>query len=664
MKKIFTLAVLISGLALNAQYYINNYTTAAQNPGGLNTDAEYPVGSGLDPSWTTFHASSASPAWSTAQTIPFTFNFNGSPETQFKVSNSGCLTFDVSTAVAAPAFATASLPSALIPDKSVVIWGPQGTGANDNVVKKTFGTAPFRQHWIFFTSYTSGTGWTYWSIVLEETTNNIYVVDQRTNVQLTNMAIGIQLNSTTAYAVNGGSNNVVSSNTNDALPDDNGYYEFVPGNRPVADMAAISEPVALYVLMSAAPFSIQTTFRTFGSANVTNYDMNYSVNNGPAVTGNIGSVNVATQASTTGTHPTPWNPGVSGLYNLKVWASNINGNPDNYVYNDTIAFVVNVVDTLTNRITLLEVFTSATCVPCVAGNQNMDDNIIPNISNYTVIKYQQDFPGTGDPYQTTESVNRRLYYGINSIPRMEIDGQWDLNAASLTVPIYNSYQQVPAFMEIGITSAYYSGTNVSVVGLIKPLINYSGNNYSYHVVVIENQTTGNVASNGETSFNQVMMNMHPTETGTAVSSLTAATPINVNVTVPMGTTNVEQMSDLKVVIFVQDDDTKEVLQSAWLDVLPNAIADLDANGNGISNVYPNPATENVTMEYNVAETQQVSWTMTNTLGEVVRIGTNESATQGANRVNVATSDLADGVYFMNLTTTEGVYTQRVVISHQ
>ena len=664
MKKLFTLAVMMSGLALNAQYYINNYSTALMNPGNLNNDAEYPSGGGLDPAWVQICSSGASPIWSSNQNIPFTFNFNGSPETQYKVSNSGCVTFDVATAVAAPAFASASLPSASVPDKSVVIRGLSGTGANDFVMMKNFGTAPFRQHWIFFTSYTAGSGYTYWSIVLEETTNNIYVVDQRTSVAITNLAIGIQVNSTTAYALNGGSNNVSSVAGASALTDDNGYYEFVPGTRPLVDMAAVSETVPSYLVLSQAPFNIATTFRSFGSANVTTYDMNYSVNGGPTVTGNISSVNVATQASTTGTAPTSWNPAVSGTYNLKVWASNINGNSDTYVYNDTLNFIVDVVDTLTNRVTLLEVFTSATCVPCVAGNQNMDNNVVPNISNYTVIKYQQDFPGNGDPYANTESVNRRLYYGINSIPRMEIDGQWDLNAASLTVPVFNSYQQQPAFMEIGITSAYYSGTNVAVVGQIKPLINYSGNNYSYHVVVIENITTGNVATNGETSFNNVMMNMNPTETGTAVTSLTAGSPINLNVTVPMAGTNVEQMGDLKVVIFVQDNDTKEVLQSAWLDVLPNSVADLDANGNGISNVYPNPASDNVTMEYTVAESQPVTWTMTNTLGEVVRTGVNQSANQGANQVSVETADLANGVYFMNLTTNEGVFTQRIVISHQ
>jgi hypothetical protein len=663
MKRIFTLAVLCFAATVSqAQYYYNDFTSAATNPRNLNTDAEYPVGGGLDPTWTTFHNPSASPAWSPTQTIPFTFNFNGSAETQFKVSNSGCLTFDVSSPVAAPSFTSVSLPSATVPDKSVCILGLSGTGTNDYVVKKTFGTAPNRQHWIFFTSYTNGSGYTYWSIVLEEGTNNIYVVDQRNSVALTSAAIGIQVNATTAYALNGGSNNVSALAGTDPTSADNAYYEFIYGSRPAEDMSAVGESVPSYVVLSQAPFSIVADFRSFGANNVTSYGINYSVNNGPAVTGTISSVNVATQGTTTGTHPTGWTPGATGIYNIKVWADNINGNPDAVNYNDTFYFAVNVVDTLTTRKSCMEVFTSSTCGPCVAGNANMDNNIVPNIQNYTIIKYQQDFPGNGDPYANTESVNRRGYYGISSIPRMEIDGQWDGNAAALTVPIFNSYQQVPSFMEIAINSVYYAGTTVTVSAQIKPLINYGGSNYRYHVVVIENQTTGNVGTNGETSFNQVMMNMHPTETGTAITSLTALTPININVNVPMAGTNVEQMSDLMVVIFVQDNDTKEILQSEWMNIVPNGVQDLDASGNGINNLYPNPAQDQVTMQYSVSENQQVNWTMTNMMGQTVKQGENESANQGKNQIDVNTSDLTPGVYFMNLTTNDGIYSQKVIIS--
>ena len=665
MKKLATLLLLSLSLSAGAQYYYNTYSSPGINPGGLNTDLEYPVAGGLDPSWITIHSSSSTPAWSTAQTIPFSFDFNGSPVTQYKVSNSGVLTFDVATSVTAPSFTNTSIPTASIPDQSVMIWGIQGTGANDNVVAKTFGTAPNRQHWVFFTSYTFSTYYTYWSIMIEETTNRIYIVDQRHSGTLTGLTAGIQVNSTTAYGVNNG-NNTVSSIAVGADPTagDNAFYEFIPGVRPNQDMSAQSENVPSYLVLSQAPFSIIGTFINFGAQTVNSYDMNYSVNGGPAVTGSIGSLSVASQGSTTGTHPTGWNPSATGTYSITLWANNINGNVDGYNFNDTLEFVATVVDTLTNRNVCMEVFTSSTCGPCVAGNQNMDNTILPQISNYTVIKYQQDFPGAGDPYQSTESVNRRGYYGINSIPRMEIDGQWDGNAAALTTGIFNGYQQEPAFMEISISSASVSGTNVSVAAQVKPLITYVGNNFAYHVVVTEKKTVNNVATNGETEFHEVMMNMHPTENGTAVTSLVANTPININVTVPMAGSNVEEYGDLRVVVFVQDNTSKKILQSAWFDVAnPASVAQLDVQGEGINSVYPNPTTDASTISLQLTESKPVTWSVYNSLGQQVVSGAQQNTQAGENLIPVNTAGLADGVYFINVTAGDKIFTRTLVIKH-
>lgn len=661
MKKIFLLGMLALSMTAPAQYYYNTFSAPGANPGGLNNDDEYPVGGGLDPSWVTIQGPSATAVWSSAQTIPFAFDFNGSPVTQYRVSNTGAVTFDLSSA-SVPGLTSSSLPSASVPDNTILAWGIQGTGTNDNVVAKTFGTAPYRQAWIFFTSYTYSTYFTYWSIVLEETTNRIYVVDQRSSGTLTTMAVGIQLNSTTAYALNGGSNNVNSIAGTSPTPADNAYYEFIPGTRPAYDMAAQSEAVPAYLVLGQAPFNIVTDFTNWGSATVNSFSMNYSVNNGPAVTGNIGSLSLATAATTTSTHPTNWTPAATGIYSLKVWGSNINSNPDAYNLNDTISFQVTVVDTLVTRNTCMEVFTSSTCGPCAPGNVNMETNIIPNISNYTVVKYQQDFPGNGDPYQTTQAVNRRAYYGINSIPRMEIDGQWDGNASSLTVGIFNSYQQEPAFTDISINSAGYNGNIVTVSALINPLIAYTGNNFSYHIVVVEKQTLNNVATNGETSFENVMMKMVPNENGTAVTSLNPSSPININQTINMTGTFVEQMSDLRVVIFLQDNTTKEILQSEWADVLFVGIAEQAQAGSIITAVFPNPASTQLTMNFTVNEPQAVRWNMTNLTGQQVMETTTAAATQGTNSVAVNTTTLAEGVYFLNLYVGDRMYTQRVMIT--
>ena len=166
-----------------------------------------------------------------------------------------------------------------------MVWGLQGTGSNDNIVTKTFGTAGGRQHWVFFSSYTAGS-WSYWSIVMEEGTDKIYIVDQRhstaANPQIT---AGIQIDGTTATMVAGSPtlSNVAGA---DATPADNHYYEFIFGSQNATDMAGVSVTTFPYLILGNAPFTISGEVTNYGSSSVTDFDINYC-DGGAAVTENI-----------------------------------------------------------------------------------------------------------------------------------------------------------------------------------------------------------------------------------------------------------------------------------------------------------------------------------------------------------------------------------------
>ena len=680
MKKIITLftAVCLS-LSLAAQYYYVPNINAGTNPGGLNNDDEYPSGGGLPAGWTNIiTGSAATPVWSSNVTIPFAFSFNGTPVTQFKVSSSAILTFDIATVLPAPSYTRAALPNASIPNNSVCIWGLSGIGSNDYVISKTFGSAPNRQFWIQFNSFgygtvaSDGSNFTYWSIVLQETTNQIHIVDQRTGgyASADYVSAGIQLNSTTAYSVALSPNLAALAGTS-PTPSDNTYYTFIQGTQQQWDFSTTASSVPAYLVLSAAPFSITGTVRNMGSQTVTSFDMNYSVNSGPTVTANIGPVNIAPNATYNFTHPTGWTPSVSATYNITAWASNLNGNPDGYAANDNLSFSTQVVDTFVVHQSCIEVFTSSTCGPCAPGNLNMEQNVIPFISNYTVIKYQQDFPGSGDPYRTPEAVNRRGYYAINSIPRLEIDGQWDGNAQLLTTAIYNSYQAIPSFMTINIASATYTGTTVSVSGTITPHINYGSGTYRYHVVVTEKQTLLNTATNGETEFLNVMMNMEPTETGNVISALNSGTPIAFNKTIslPYGAPNsntcchVEEMSDLRVVVFVQNNVDKKILQSKWQDVvLATGVAEIDAEGDGIAAVYPNPVNNFATVKFQLANSANAAVTVTNIMGQVVYQNDLGTVSSGISKHSMNTESFPNGIYNVTLQVGGKLFTHKFIIN--
>ena len=279
------------------QYYYLPSTTLG-NPGGLNTDNEYPSGSGLDASWEVLlGGGNSTPTWSPIDTIPFTFNFNGSTVSTFKVSTTGVLTFTTSS-TNVPVVANAPIPDPGIPDNSVMVWGIEGTGSNDAIVTKTFGNTGSQQYWVFFSSYTAGS-WSYWSIVFEEGSDKIYIVDQRhsgnANPQIT---AGIQIDNANAVMVTGSPNlsNVAGT---DPTPADNFYYEFYYGSQNSTDMSATSNLTYPYLYINDAPYTITAIFNNLGLDTVSSMDINYSANNGSVVTESLTNLNLGTYISDT-----------------------------------------------------------------------------------------------------------------------------------------------------------------------------------------------------------------------------------------------------------------------------------------------------------------------------------------------------------------------------
>ncbi|HPD65539.1 MAG TPA: T9SS type A sorting domain-containing protein [Bacteroidia bacterium] len=685
MKKfglIFTL-FLIWSLGFS-QYYLIPHVVDKGNPGGLNTDVEYPEGSGLSAGWTKIDLGAAStPRWTANQTIPFTFTFNGNNYNQFKVSTSGILTFDVSAATA-PAYTKAALPDASIPDNSVCIWGLAGLGTNDYIFTKVFGTTPNRQLWIHFNSYSysaktsDGSNYTYWAIVLEETTNKIYIMDQRTGGYTAAekvVSAGIQIDGTTAVSVPT-SPNLVSLAGTDATAIDNVCYEFIPGTQPQYDFTMYSIDMLPYQAMPQKPFTVTGTLFNYGSATITSFDINYSINNGTPVTATINSVNIKFGDQYSFSHPTKWNPGTSGVYSVKVWASNLNGNADENTTNDSKTKSIEVVDNMAQRIPLLEVFTSSTCPPCNPGNANIKTVMNNyNRNQYTMVKYQQYYPGNGDPYFTMEGYNRHNYYNINSVPRLEIDGQWDKNpnAPTYNASVFDGYAGVPSFVQL---NAYYwlLGKDVKIHVDVTPLKDFTGDNRVF-IAVIEKTTYQNVKSNGETEFYNVMKKMLPTQSGGSMGSLTKgqmksydfswsfpgsyrlppdARP-NSGLAPAVGSNydgidvntehSVEEFTDLDVVVWVQNYSTKEVLQSTYASdhtFIP------ESGNEGVISLYPNPASHETQLSFAVSGQQEVKLNVVNTLGQTVMEENFGTMTEGSYFHNLDVSSLANGAYILKL----------------
>ena len=353
MKKLFLLFMLCGMLysqSVFSQYYYLTKSNTGHNPGDLNKDGAWPVGVGLPGGWTTI-LSGANPigTYSGNRILPFTFNFIGINLSQYKVSNTGVLTFDVNSTVT-PGATNTALPSASVPSLAVCVWGIEGSGNDDNIVTKTFGDAPHRQHWVMFSAYTLNGSWTYWSIVMEETTNKIYLVDQRHEAGIMgDLTLGIQIDLTTAYQVRE-SPNVQPMAGDDASSVDNLYYEFLQGTQADYDLRGSHFEVLPFPNMADAPFEIHGQLTNRGVTTITSFDLNYQISGGNIVTEPINGVNLISGDDYHFSHSTLWSPLSGGTYQVSAWASNLNGNMDENPGDDTLSQKVELSDPVPNLI--------------------------------------------------------------------------------------------------------------------------------------------------------------------------------------------------------------------------------------------------------------------------------------------------------------------------
>lgn len=337
----FTLFVLLFILinSASAQYIVG--PSGLGNPKNLNK--ENPVS--FDPSssngWTNIiNSSQSAPVWSSSQSIPFNFHFNGTLVNSYKVSSTGVVNFIPAT-LPTPLDSNYTLPNVHIPDFSVCILGINASGTNDGVKVKSMGTAPNRQLWISFYSM-SGNNFSffYGSIVFQESSNEIYIVEESFPTgSSANLTLGIQVNSTSAVMVNGSPN--YNPTHTDFNYQTNKYYSFIPMiNVDSVDLAMekmfIDDKISSYT-----PTPLYGEFRNMGFDTVHSFTFNYQVNNGIVHSEPFVGLNLPLFEVHSFSSGLIFQPPV-GTHILKFWMSNINGQVDQNTSNDTLTKSIEV----------------------------------------------------------------------------------------------------------------------------------------------------------------------------------------------------------------------------------------------------------------------------------------------------------------------------------
>jgi hypothetical protein len=321
-----------------------------------------------------------------------------------------------------------------------------------------------------------------------------------------------------------------------------------------AKISAISIPGTI-----TSPQEVTGIFQNVGNTPVTEFNVGFEAYNGLVYDTTYTGLDLGLFETQEFTFDQMWLQPF-GTENVSVWINSVNGTTDEYAGNDTASKTITYIANILPRKVTFEEFTSSTCGPCASFNSSFVPwcEAHPDIM---LVKYQMNWPGAGDPYYTAEGGVRRNYYGVSYVPDLFYNGT-RINTS--VTDVQNSYNQGLALTSyIDIASKFtISGTMINITTNLLPWDNIG--NVRVHNIVIEKVTTGNVASNGETEFHHVMMDMIPDANGANVN-LQYGVPVQLNYNVNLANTNVEEYDDLRVAVLVQNQSTKEMLQSAYGD---------------------------------------------------------------------------------------------------
>ena len=342
---------------------------------------------------------------------------------------------------------------------------------------------------------------------------------------------------------------------------------------------------------------------------------------------------------------------VPGTHEIKVNIISVNGEEDANADNNSMSKEIRTFIKSIARTTMIEHFSSSTCQPCVEVDNTMTSLTADNEGKFTYVKYPWNYPGLGDPYYIEDCSVRGAYYGVDGVPSIIFDGTTTTKQPKQSY-FDNSYA-TPAYIKI--TGGYeIEGNNITVKATVTPYIDIT--DVKLFMTVNEKTTTGNVGSNGLKEFHHVLMCMLTGNEGLD-TSFYAGQRQQYEFVYDMSTTNVEEMQDLEVAVWIQSYVTKEVHNSATLtEGFKEDDEDIDnITEEQISSVqiYPNPVNDRIFIE---AETEIEEVVVYDIYGR--HQVTETPSHQGD--LSIDLSDLKSGIYFVKINTEKGNIVKRII----
>lgn len=414
MTKAITFSLILSFLCVNT--YAQNYSVSSI----IGDDNDYWSGAYI------YEFIALNGNLSDPQDLPFAFQFYGQTVSSYRISENGYITFNAPSGVSIDN--NTSLPNTGGPNNAIYALWDDFTAASV-ISTKTYGEAPNRAHVITWAglNYPGAANWQddlTVSLFLYENCLDFEVVIIENSIlpsssfySMINTTIGCENASGTVGAEVSGSPNFIPT---DPSWDEELYevYRF-SWNTPVSNDASL---IALSIdnHLPAGNHTLKGFVRNEGEANLTSYDINYSLNGGAVQTTSINGINASNSQKNAWEHNTPINiAGNNDSYELKVWVSNVNGNQDAMACNDTLVeYITGFQNTSGTRKVLVEEFTGTWCGYCIDGAVYLDDLESQHGDDLVTVAIHD-----GDPMEFDEGL--RQAFSVTAYPNAVINRKND-----------------------------------------------------------------------------------------------------------------------------------------------------------------------------------------------------------------------------------------------
>lgn len=459
----------------------------------------------------------------------------------------------------------------------------------------------------------------------------------------------------------------------------NGMYTLVDNVTVSADLPAAGISYTDGMVQGFAPmgtnFSFYTMVRNEGTTPMTSYTLTYTVN-GTAQTRNVTGINVAPFAyyvdTVTISHPTAEAVTIA----LTVSAPNGVADPDASDNSGSLSLSVYDPATVAERTTLLDHFTTAVCPNCPSAHtrlgavmENIDANRVAWVAHH--VGYGTDNMTLAEDAANTGVMG--FYNGTSTFaPAMLLDrdtenvpGEYNgmvggitTNAATLQNQFSNAISK-PAFVTVGLENITYDAStrqvSFDVNGMFKSSLTGTIN---LTVYITEDSIMGTQSgATGNYRHDHVLRGVVTSYWGDALTSTNANDTYSKHYTYTLPAT--WNYKKCRLIAFVNNH-SNSVTERKVLNATKSAF--LTAGQVGIEDVkpaisvkmWPNPVAE---MAFVEAESTIRSYSVVNSVGQVVE--SRENVNASALELNV--SNYAAGVYFVSVTTDNGVSTERLSV---